>query len=99
MLGWYHKTSLSSLVKIFLLTVPRRFFFRLSFLLFMFCVCHAFFVCSLQPCDHLTFSGDVLGQVRYLIASICSLPFSYFSHDGLNVLFTLIIDTKLLFDI
>ena len=37
-----HETSLSSPIKIFLLTVPRRCFFCGSFLLFMICVCHAF---------------------------------------------------------
>ena len=44
--GWRRETtkfSLSPPVEIFLLTVPRRCFFCGSFLLFMFCVCHAFF--------------------------------------------------------
>ena len=41
--GWglYHNTGLIPLVK-YLLTVPRRCLFCGSFLLFMFCVCHAF---------------------------------------------------------
>ena len=41
---WYHKTSLSHPVKIFLLTVPKRCFFCGSFLLFLFrvCRCHEF---------------------------------------------------------
>ena len=40
--GWCRETSLSPTVKIFLLTVPRRCFLCGSFLLFLFCVCHAF---------------------------------------------------------
>ena len=40
---WYHKTSSSPPEKkIFLLTVPMQCFFCGSFLLFMFCICHAF---------------------------------------------------------
>ena len=42
LLAWYHKTSISPPVKVFLLTVPRQCIFCGSFLLFMFCVCHAF---------------------------------------------------------
>ena len=36
------KPGLSPPVKIFLLTIPRRFFFCGSFVLFLSCVCHAF---------------------------------------------------------
>ena len=39
--GWYHKSSLSSLAKIFLLSVPRRYVFCWSFSLFMFRASHA----------------------------------------------------------
>ena len=40
--GWRSGTSLSPLVKVFLLTVPRRCFFCGSSVLFMFSVCHFF---------------------------------------------------------
>ena len=47
--GWYHITSISPPVKIFLVIVARWCFFCRSFLLIMFCVCHAFLsvLCSL----------------------------------------------------
>ena len=44
--------------KIFLLTVPRRYFFCGSFMLFLSCVCYAFVrVCLLMPCGHLFGKG------------------------------------------
>ena len=39
-LSWRPDTGLSPQVK-FILTVPRRYFFHESFVLFMSCVCHA----------------------------------------------------------
>ena len=57
--------SLSS--KIFLLTVPRRYFFCGSFVLFMSCVCHAFtsvYCCLVVTCweraDLLALDCDVI---------------------------------------
>ena len=41
-LSWRRETGLSPSVKYVLLTVPRRYFFCGSFVLFMICVCHAF---------------------------------------------------------
>ena len=41
-------------------------------------------LCAMFSCVFVTFPCGVLGKVWYLIASFCSLPFSYFSHDGLN---------------
>ena len=44
--------------KIFLLTVPRRYFFCGSLMLFLSCVCYAFVrACLLLPCGHLLGKG------------------------------------------
>ena len=44
--------------RIFLLTVPRRYFFCGSFMLFLSCVCNTFVrVCLLMPCGHLLGEG------------------------------------------
>ena len=67
-----HNSSLSPLVKYFLLTVPMRCFFCGSFLLSMFRVCHTFLSVHHRPlgslvckvsCVFVTFPCDVLGQV------------------------------------
>ena len=73
--------------KIFLLTVPRRYFFCGSFVLFMCCVFHAFasvycalwspagqgFLFVMFNCVFVTFLCGILGQVWYLIVSIPDL--------------------------
>ena len=58
--------------KIFLLTVPRRYFFCGSFMLFLSCVCCAFLrVCLLLPCGHLLGKGWPLGSRLWcLIVSV-----------------------------
>ena len=49
--------------KIILPTVPRRYFFCGSFMLFLVCVCYAFMrVCLLLPCGHLLRKGWPLGS-------------------------------------
>ena len=49
--------------KIFLLTIPRRYFLCGSFTLFLSCVCYAFVrVCLLMPCGHLLGKGWPLGS-------------------------------------
>ena len=49
--------------KIFLLTVPRRYIFCGSFMLFLSCICYAFAcVCLLMPCGHLLGKGWPLGS-------------------------------------
>ena len=49
--------------KIFLLTVPRRYYFCGSFMLFLLCVCYAFVrVCLELPCGHLLWKGWPLGS-------------------------------------
>ena len=47
--NWFKPSS-----KIFLLTVPRRYFFCGSFMLFLPCICFAFVrICLCVPCGHL----------------------------------------------
>ena len=49
--------------KIFLLTVPRQYFFCGSFMLFLVCVCYAFVcVCLVLPCGHLLGKDWPLGS-------------------------------------
>ena len=59
-------------IKIFLLTVPGRYFFCGSFMLFLSCVCYAFVcACLLIPCGHLLGKGWPLGfRLWCLIVSL-----------------------------
>ena len=60
--GWRSETNLSPPIK-YLLTVPRRYFFCGSPMLFLSCVCYAFVrVCLLLPCGHLLGKGWPLGS-------------------------------------
>ena len=62
--------------KIFLLTVPRRYFFCGSFMIFLSCVCYVFVrVCLLLPCGHLLGKGWPLGS--HLWCLIVSLLLSH----------------------
>ena len=72
--------------KIFLLTVPRRYFFRALFVFFMSCDCHAFasvhcwLLFVMFDCVFVTSPCGILGQVWYLIVSIPDLcRISYFN--------------------
>ena len=58
--------------KIFLLTVPKRYFFCGSFMLFLSCVCNAFVrFCLLMPCCHLLRKGWHLGsRLRCICVSL-----------------------------
>ena len=53
--GWYSETCLSPPVK-YLLTVPRRCLFCVSFFIYVLCL-SCFLVFSLQPCGHLVGKG------------------------------------------
>ena len=56
--NWFKPSS-----KIFLQTVPRRYFFCGSFILFLLCVCYAFVrVCLLMPSGHLLGKSWPLGS-------------------------------------
>ena len=68
--------------KIFLLTVPRRYFFCGSFMLFLYCVCYAFVrVCFLMPCGHLLGKDWPLGSGLWCL--IVSLLLSHwYSESG-----------------
>ena len=64
--------------KIFLLTVPRRCFFRGSFMWFMSCVCHTFErVCLYMPCGHLLGKGWPLGSRLWCLIVKLSLSHWY----------------------
>ena len=56
--NWFAPSS-----KIFLLTLPRRFFFCESFMFFLSCVCYAFVrACLFVPCGHLQGKSWPLGS-------------------------------------
>ena len=72
----YIYTNFLQCIRLWLLltemTVPRRYFFCGSFILFLSCVCYAFVrVCSLMPCGHLLGKGWPLGSRLWcLIVSV-----------------------------
>ena len=62
--------------KIFLLTVPRRYFFCGSFILFLSCVCYAYVcVCLLMHCGHLLGKSCPLGSRLWCPVVSLLLPF------------------------
>ena len=69
--------------KIFLLTVPKRYLFCGSFMLFLSCVCYAFVrVCLLMSCGHLLGKGWPLGsRLWFLIVSL--LLFHWYPGSGM----------------
>ena len=74
--------------KIFLLTVPRRYFFCGSFMFFLSCVCYAFVhVCLFVPCGHLLGKSWPLGSRLWCIT--VSLALSHW-YPGSGVVFNCI---------
>ena len=66
--GWFKHSS-----KIFLLTVPRRYFFCESFMSFLSCVCYDYVcVCLLMPCGHLLGRGWPLGSLLWYLSLLHS---------------------------
>ena len=64
--------------KIFLLTVPRRYFFCGSFMIFLSCFCYAFVrICLLMPCGHLLGKGWPLGSRLWCLIVKLSLSHWY----------------------
>ena len=64
--------------KIFLLPVPRQYFFCESFMFFLACVCYAFMhVCLFVPCGHLLGKGWPLGSSLWCLIVSLSLSHWY----------------------
>ena len=64
--------------KIFLLAVPRRYFFCGSFMLFLSCFCYAFVRVNLSmPCGHLLGKGWTLGSLLWCLIVKLSLSHWY----------------------
>ena len=61
---------------IFLLTVPRWYFFCGSFVLFMYCL-SCFRVCSLMLCGHLLGKSWPLGSCLWCLLCFCYFPMCY----------------------
>ena len=59
--------------KIFLLTVPRRYFFCVSFVFFVLCLL-CFCVCSLLPCGRMLGWGDLLTHVGDVYCIFVDFP-------------------------
>ena len=60
-------------MQIFLLTVPRRYFFCGSFMLSLSCFCYAFMhICLLMPCGHLA-AGKGLTSWLLSVMSNCKV--------------------------
>ena len=71
-LALWNRFKVSS--KIFLLTVPKRYFFCGSFMLFLSCVWYVFVrVCLLMPCGHLLGKGWPLGSCLWCLIVSLSL--------------------------
>ena len=64
--------------QIFLLTVPRRYFFCGSFMFYLSCVCYAFVqVCLFVPCGHLLGKDWPLGSLLWCLTVSLSLSHWY----------------------
>ena len=75
--GWRAETGLSLPVKYFT-DVPRRYFFCVSFMFFLSCVCYAFVrVCLFVPCDYLLGKGWRLGTRLWCLTVSLSLSHWY----------------------
>ena len=80
--------------KIFLLTVPRRYFFCGSFAFFCVLCFSNFPVCSLLPCGHLLGKGWPLGSCWWCLLYFCYFPMWYSRSVYRSLIFAVFLTLK-----